>query len=891
MKKPIFIIVMWVVFLTNTFATEIDQLILQLNNKQISLGEKADLKNKIIEMANTNKNNLDFLVKVYIDSNNDDICYHISTLMNSKKNLITLTNKVIEKINLPSIGNNSYPLKKNLESLMYKIQPDDNAMKQIILSCNDKFIQEKAYNYITEKNMKRILLINKEVSNYVKEKHILDFLDTYGTTIGDTVLSLNNKEGFFDKSNIIKALEMYDGTDEIYFKILKTDMDIEFKKVILKKLKDQLSLYYLFKDGTDTALKQSIFDQISDKKYLKLITEQDVSNYYKEKAFKKLENDYLTYEHYKQLIRLNDEPFSFSLIQNVMTDKNHLKDIMEKDKIQKNRGIAAIKLYDINKNNIAEKVKNIENDQLLKDIQSAVLNLYGEKSNSVDAINKELKSRGKLGKIIMLISFVIILLMILIQKIGNSSKTNICTDCDNEFNNTHSWCPVCGEINGKIYFLNVKLFKIAMIPASAFILGFGIYAWKFQNTLLLLLSIGAFILSGLLFFSFFPVYIDDSAEKKEIEKLKKNRNLLAHSNDEKRIEAINEIQSIDKLNTLLDKENSLKVKNQINEKIKKLKMPSLIEKAINAAMNNNFETLKTCVEEGVDVNTRNNNGASLLFTACYKKNLKMVNYLLEKGANCNSKINLGATPLFVAVQGNDHVEIVKELLKKGADTNIQNHEGNTPLILTASENGNLEIAKLLIENGADVNLANNMNITALYFAAQNNYIDFAKILLNHKVNPNISMHEGATPLFVASQLGYTNMVKLLLENGADKNIAFKEEILPVEIASENDHHEIVELLANGNINIDKYAFEERKAKKYLKDLGQLCKEEGIYSIWSWIDSRTNEKRYKFLNNISESNDFEFESPEYITDKTMLYENGTMRVAGRELADGPNWNES
>ena len=78
------------------------------------------------------------------------------------------------------------------------------------------------------------------------------------------------------------------------------------------------------------------------------------------------------------------------------------------------------------------------------------------------------------------------------------------------------------------------------------------------------------------------------------------------------------------------------------------------------------------------------------------------------------------------------------------------------------------------------------------------------------------------------------------------------------------------------------------AVEYLKNLGEKAKKAKVYSIWSWVDSRNGKTCYQFIREIKESNIFEFDSPSHVTEKVMLYEQGTMRVAGRELADGQDW---
>lgn len=362
-----------------------------------------------------------------------------------------------------------------------------------------------------------------------------------------------------------------------------------------------------------------------------------------------------------------------------------------------------------------------------------------------------------------------------------------------------------------------------------------------------------------------------------------------------RIEAMQNIENADILVDIYNKSDNDKVKNAVWQRIPDL-VPKVINKSVmnqkllEAANENDNQTIVDSVRAGANIDTKNENGATPLFIASHKGNVEMVKFLLENGANPDIAIKLGATPLFVAVQGNGNLEIIDLLLKNKAEIHVRDHEGKTSLILAASENGNIDIAKKLVGRGAEINAYTEQGITALFFAAQNGFTDFAKLLIDEGANLDIAMERGATPLFIACQTGQTEMVKMLLDNGADRNIALDGTIKPIEIASQNGHDEIVELFGT----IEEVAkdisesSEKENVKSYLQNMGQKCKDEGIYSIWSWVDSRENSTEYKFLYNVSDSNDFEFESPSYVTEATMLYEQGTMRPAGREIADGPDW---
>ena len=115
-------------------------------------------------------------------------------------------------------------------------------------------------------------------------------------------------------------------------------------------------------------------------------------------------------------------------------------------------------------------------------------------------------------------------------------------------------------------------------------------------------------------------------------------------------------------------------------------------------------------------------GDDLLFDACRKGQLKVVNDLIERilvfklkpKANVNAKDSYGYSPLFYAVR-DGHRDIVRTLLAKGAEVNAKDREGATP-IFHAVRAGHKEIANLLIAKGADVNAKDRKGLSLLYYA-------------------------------------------------------------------------------------------------------------------------------------------------------------------------------
>jgi hypothetical protein len=147
----------------------------------------------------------------------------------------------------------------------------------------------------------------------------------------------------------------------------------------------------------------------------------------------------------------------------------------------------------------------------------------------------------------------------------------------------------------------------------------------------------------------------------------------------------------------------------------------LNERLINDALNDiqDIETVKYLVENGVDVNTVDSSGYTLLMKT---KSLDVVKYLVENGADIHKIDNEEANILHHA-SSKGNLPIVKYLVENGADVNKQDNKGWTPL-MEASYMGKINIVKYLVENGAKINIRNNSGKTA--YTILNNKSNSAK---------------------------------------------------------------------------------------------------------------------------------------------------------------------
>ncbi len=107
------------------------------------------------------------------------------------------------------------------------------------------------------------------------------------------------------------------------------------------------------------------------------------------------------------------------------------------------------------------------------------------------------------------------------------------------------------------------------------------------------------------------------------------------------------------------------------------------------------------IEEGADVNAKDNLGKTPLHYSVEERDLDCLNFLIENGADVNAKDHLGKTPLHYSVEERDLV-CLDVLIENRADVNAKDNDYNTPLDYITSEGEDEErMAKALIDAGAD----------------------------------------------------------------------------------------------------------------------------------------------------------------------------------------------
>ncbi len=196
--------------------------------------------------------------------------------------------------------------------------------------------------------------------------------------------------------------------------------------------------------------------------------------------------------------------------------------------------------------------------------------------------------------------------------------------------------------------------------------------------------------------------------------------------------------------------------------------PALDANALMAQMiqqGRNDEVLKK-IAEGLDVNSRDQQGLCLLSVAAKFGNVDLMKALINAKADINSTDNAGRTPLMHAGTSKN-AETVRLLLDKGASLTSRDTIGGTALTW-ASGFGDAASVKELLDAGADVEIVGLVTgWTPLIWAS--GFGDPAVIPLLVGLGANIEVAdflEGATPMIHAARTGKVESIQALLKAGA-----------------------------------------------------------------------------------------------------------------------------
>ncbi len=147
---------------------------------------------------------------------------------------------------------------------------------------------------------------------------------------------------------------------------------------------------------------------------------------------------------------------------------------------------------------------------------------------------------------------------------------------------------------------------------------------------------------------------------------------------------------------------------------------------------------------GSNVNSRDDEGATLLMQAAHKGDLNMTRVLILAGADVNACDDRGWAPLAKSVYNPElkrgFAEVAQTLIEAGANVEAAIGYGVRPLMLAAGY-GETAVVEILLKAGADVTARNEGGLTALMMVKQKHYVDIINLL--HEAEQLSGVGEGS----------------------------------------------------------------------------------------------------------------------------------------------------
>ena len=180
-----------------------------------------------------------------------------------------------------------------------------------------------------------------------------------------------------------------------------------------------------------------------------------------------------------------------------------------------------------------------------------------------------------------------------------------------------------------------------------------------------------------------------------------------------------------------------------------------------------------------------------LLRAAELGNAKALGELLDKGLDPNTADAKGNTLMMIATR-EGHRDVVWLLVKRKANANRRNQYGDTALNLAALRDDR-EIARMLIEfGGAEVKPT---GWAPIHYAAFQDRPEMIRYLIAKGADKNALAPNGYTALMMAARSGHTDAAKALLYEDVEINIRGPSGETALRIAREKKYSELAELLA------------------------------------------------------------------------------------------------
>ncbi|WMT84150.1 ankyrin repeat domain-containing protein [Wolbachia endosymbiont of Listronotus oregonensis] len=218
-----------------------------------------------------------------------------------------------------------------------------------------------------------------------------------------------------------------------------------------------------------------------------------------------------------------------------------------------------------------------------------------------------------------------------------------------------------------------------------------------------------------------------------------------------------------------------------------------------ASWGGHLDVLQYLINSGANVDTKDDSGKTSLDIARDKGHNNVVEYLqqtqsslnrqllaavqgggfneakglIAKGANIDTKDEDSSTLLYSAAEIGD-LDRIRFLLDNGSNIESKNGEYQATPLHGAVANYRLDAVKLLLSHDANVNAEDKGHWTPLHYAAGTDRLDIVKSLVDAGANLGAKGNYGKTPLDIAKDKGHSSIVNYLKERLEEERSARRE---------------------------------------------------------------------------------------------------------------------
>lgn len=186
-----------------------------------------------------------------------------------------------------------------------------------------------------------------------------------------------------------------------------------------------------------------------------------------------------------------------------------------------------------------------------------------------------------------------------------------------------------------------------------------------------------------------------------------------------------------------------------------------------AAQSGKFKVVDYLLDLDVDSNRKDKKGYTLMHILAASKSrdaLPVIGKAIEQHGSINYVMGNGDTPLSIAIK-NGNTEMVQLFLEKG-DCTPDSTVYRMPIALYAYSMKRVPVMKLIIEKGAKLETTSDKGYTLLNYAVKNNDLATVQYLASKGASLETE-YNSMPPLIYAVQLGNYKIMQFLIDNGAD----------------------------------------------------------------------------------------------------------------------------